>query len=853
MAKMGKEEWQQLEKAFEDSVLTRRVGLLSTLLTMRLENSQKSPLLQQLERKINVSVKGLNGEGGPFDAGVAILRIGSAKLLNRMFCPTGYFVQREVSLLAGKVSSQALIGERRTDMLRVWSRAKEQRWEETRDPRGKSPTSSIVTARFPYAKIRGRNRTRFAFMGALGATVAERLAYSPPTKSIRAQSPSGSLRIFASGNRAVRGRWSAGFLWDLPFPPPFHSGCSIPQSHSSALSGPNMSYAMKKSLQVYEKEREMRALMRAVLGNKIRRCTATQEGKVIGENERSRKKHVGIANFLIVKATDTGEGRVEGKDAASDLAQTRILLCLDVFQLLRVGWARCSTRLVGTRVSYVRYFGCGKIPADRPTLTATLRIDLRLACRRLRSAVNVLQRNQWHAPTPTRETHSKALSLLAAASVCGPRPRSLEALQSQVRLVAPRRFNCRRLLVGLPAGSFPRNLVWPGGGGVLPLHLQCGSDDHELRINRLLFSFYYKRPRGAHLDGRASRERLRKLVVTDRTVGGRPIESETPLKSRQLRRRTDKCDEKENTLLGDASAGVGKKYRFLFELLSRLRALAMKTRKRPAPLDGGEPCQETEQAPAREHISWRDGQHRQLAGPLPRLPEALRAYLLVPPVPMNSRVYQVDTEPEGETGPITESVSEDIWAALDIKVLRADKDEESTAGMKGTEKRDVPEKTCRPAASSGTIPTCENPGAAQPEIEHALRTPEPTARYSERLTQLPSTTDVTLTAGLINNSSPPPPCVEYARRGVSVHEGSIISERARETLSTSIGDLLCFLLARAAGKANPEIGVNRLPWTTTSLQSELVGDRQQWRPLALLGRALLHSGRVLDFPSNAMD
>ncbi|KAJ8875285.1 hypothetical protein PR048_023180 [Dryococelus australis] len=67
--------------------------------------------------------------------------------------------------------------------------------------------------------------------------VAERLACSPPTKPIRVQSPAGSLRIFARGNRAGRCRWSAGFLGDLPFPPAFHSGAATnsPQSPSSAI------------------------------------------------------------------------------------------------------------------------------------------------------------------------------------------------------------------------------------------------------------------------------------------------------------------------------------------------------------------------------------------------------------------------------------------------------------------------------------------------------------------------------------------------------------------------------------------------------------------------------------------
>ncbi|KAJ8878849.1 hypothetical protein PR048_019438 [Dryococelus australis] len=69
------------------------------------------------------------------------------------------------------------------------------------------------------------------------ATVAERLACSPPSKAIRVQSPVGSFRIFACGNRVGRCRWSVGFLGDLPFPPPFHFGTApySPQSPSSTL------------------------------------------------------------------------------------------------------------------------------------------------------------------------------------------------------------------------------------------------------------------------------------------------------------------------------------------------------------------------------------------------------------------------------------------------------------------------------------------------------------------------------------------------------------------------------------------------------------------------------------------
>ncbi|KAJ8898091.1 hypothetical protein PR048_003451 [Dryococelus australis] len=58
------------------------------------------------------------------------------------------------------------------------------------------------------------------------ATVAERLACSPPTMAIRVQSPAGSLQFFACGDHARRCRCLAGLLGDLP--------CSH-QSPSSAL------------------------------------------------------------------------------------------------------------------------------------------------------------------------------------------------------------------------------------------------------------------------------------------------------------------------------------------------------------------------------------------------------------------------------------------------------------------------------------------------------------------------------------------------------------------------------------------------------------------------------------------
>ncbi|KAJ8888925.1 hypothetical protein PR048_008419 [Dryococelus australis] len=60
-------------------------------------------------------------------------------------------------------------------------------------------------------------------------------------------------------------------------------------------------------------------------------------------------------------------------------------------------------------------------------------------------------------------------------------------------------------------------------------------------------------------------------------------------------------------------------------------------------------------------------------------------------------------------------VSKAILAALHIEVLRADEGEAS-ARNESLEETGDPEETRRPVASSGTIPTCENPGEIFPGI-----------------------------------------------------------------------------------------------------------------------------------------
>ncbi|KAJ8890178.1 hypothetical protein PR048_009685 [Dryococelus australis] len=68
-------------------------------------------------------------------------------------------------------------------------------------------------------------------LDALRLCNATRINCYPPTKVNRVQTPAGSLRIFASENRPLRFRWSAGFLGDIPFHPPLYSGDAPCSAH----------------------------------------------------------------------------------------------------------------------------------------------------------------------------------------------------------------------------------------------------------------------------------------------------------------------------------------------------------------------------------------------------------------------------------------------------------------------------------------------------------------------------------------------------------------------------------------------------------------------------------------------
>ncbi|KAJ8896818.1 hypothetical protein PR048_002164 [Dryococelus australis] len=87
----------------------------------------------------------------------------------------------------------------------------------------------------------------------LDQQVAERLACSPPTEANLVQSPVVSPQIFASGNRVVRYRWSTGYLRDIPFPLPLHSGTAQFSPHFTLIGSQDVALESSAGVQWREK------------------------------------------------------------------------------------------------------------------------------------------------------------------------------------------------------------------------------------------------------------------------------------------------------------------------------------------------------------------------------------------------------------------------------------------------------------------------------------------------------------------------------------------------------------------------------------------------------------------------
>ncbi|KAJ8883952.1 hypothetical protein PR048_015808 [Dryococelus australis] len=169
-----------------------------------------------------------------------------------------------------------------------------------------SPSSALKTSLLRVSKTSpcqvGESVSQNTCARSNGTTVDERLAYSPPAKANRAQSPAWVTIFSVRGNRAGRCRWSAGFLG------PLHCGC-VPyslQSPSSALKtslGRRNLYTSSRVLQTPTDEEESQQhiyslvimfardpLVRALseLSVRPRICCADKRGTWKGEGAADR-------------------------------------------------------------------------------------------------------------------------------------------------------------------------------------------------------------------------------------------------------------------------------------------------------------------------------------------------------------------------------------------------------------------------------------------------------------------------------------------------------------------------------------------------------------------------------------
>ncbi|KAJ8888377.1 hypothetical protein PR048_007867 [Dryococelus australis] len=90
----------------------------------------------------------------------------------------------------------------------------------------------------PYRRSKRRHLGKRAAASACSAyTVSLLASHSSGPGSITRP---GHSWIFAGGNRAFRCRWLAGFLGDLPFPPPLNSGAGPFSPHCTLISSQDL-------------------------------------------------------------------------------------------------------------------------------------------------------------------------------------------------------------------------------------------------------------------------------------------------------------------------------------------------------------------------------------------------------------------------------------------------------------------------------------------------------------------------------------------------------------------------------------------------------------------------------------
>ncbi|KAJ8896889.1 hypothetical protein PR048_002235 [Dryococelus australis] len=116
-------------------------------------------------------------------------------------------------------------------------------------------TDTVQSVAKPRARVVARGYTVYPggqILGTIFYKLFTQIDCLSPTKVNKVHSHAGSLRIIASGDRAEQQRWLAGFLWGLPFLPPFHAGAAQYSHHITLIDLKSRPILVTYSLTIHE-------------------------------------------------------------------------------------------------------------------------------------------------------------------------------------------------------------------------------------------------------------------------------------------------------------------------------------------------------------------------------------------------------------------------------------------------------------------------------------------------------------------------------------------------------------------------------------------------------------------------
>ncbi|KAJ8866929.1 hypothetical protein PR048_032791 [Dryococelus australis] len=132
----------------------------------------------------------------------------------------------------------------------------------------------------------------------LRTTVAEQLLCLPFTKENRVKSPGGSLRIFASRNRAGRCLWSAGLLGHIPFPPPLHSDAALYSTHFTLIGSQYLALKSRLSLSTQPAELGKAGMRPTTVIETMLTLTGTVTPRLKCRNLQKYAEYLGLADTV---------------------------------------------------------------------------------------------------------------------------------------------------------------------------------------------------------------------------------------------------------------------------------------------------------------------------------------------------------------------------------------------------------------------------------------------------------------------------------------------------------------------------------------------------------------------------